>query len=145
MNEVLKLQPNIVHKLKVVARVNPKQKEIFIGKLKKSKKVLMCGDGTNDVGGLKKADVGIALVGKKDELTKEQKKERENRKKEAMQKAIRERRMLRPQDIQFDNEDLDFKLGDASIAAPFTNKHSNSIKCVLTILKQGLSTLTAGI
>ena len=33
------------------------------------------------------------------------------------------------------------KFGDACIAAPFTSKHNNSIKCVKVILRQGISAL----
>lgn len=145
LNELILEKPNLLKKLKVIARVNPKQKEIFIGKLKENEKVLMCGDGTNDVGALKKADVGIALVGKKPEPTKELKLARKKKKQEIMKRAIKERKMYKMSDLNFDNDDLDFKLGDASIAAPFTNKHSNSLKCVITVLKQGITTLNCGI
>lgn len=37
------------------------------------------------------------------------------------------------------------KDGDACFAAPFTSKHSNSIKCVLVILRQSIATLVTTI
>ena len=54
---------DLVSRAWVYARVSPAQKELIVGTLKDlGYTVLMAGDGTNDVGALKRAHIGVALL-----------------------------------------------------------------------------------
>jgi cation-transporting ATPase 13A1 len=83
----------------------------------------MCGDGTNDVGSLKRAHVGLALLNKEETQSEQRRNE------------------MRYQMAMTDQLVPD---GDASIAAPFTYRY-DTIKCVINVLKQGRCTLAATI
>ncbi|XP_005097645.1 manganese-transporting ATPase 13A1 [Aplysia californica] len=162
---------------KVFARVAPKQKELIITALKSQGYItLMCGDGTNDVGALKHADVGVALLANAPERVPDRKK------KEAvdgdagssvdrqpanagpanhramqgrpMNRAAKMRAVNRGDNLQAQQKKLQalikemeeeekaqvIRLGDASVASPFTSKLS-TVMSVCNIIKQGRCTL----
>ncbi|CAH2233997.1 jg9900 [Pararge aegeria aegeria] len=140
----------IIPYVKVFARFAPKQKEFVIVTLKSLGYVtLMCGDGTNDVGALKHADVGVAILANAPERQKEKREERRpepvaprrlppalNARAEARAEAMR-RAM---QELEEDDQPQIVRLGDASVAAPFTSRLS-SILSICHIIKQGRCTL----
>lgn len=195
-----KLTYDIICRIKVFARVSPKQKESVITTLKsKGKTVLMCGDGTNDVGALKHAHVGVALLSSSSVPNSKQKARIDSMKKDiasfladensppskqqltrrlggpshskgSQQNKKTSAGILTPQQSQSSNSNITMsaeekrkervleaqakfieyleeqdraqfvKLGDASIAAPFTSRLS-STQCISHIIKQGRCTL----
>ena len=131
----------IIRHIHVFSRTSPAQKGIIVGMLNlEGHQTLMCGDGTNDVGSLKRADVGLAIVNNK-EPSKEQKKARKKlsiwppkealagkSRQEAME--IQKKHMEEYQkQMQAMSGGQELELGDACIAAPFTYKFQ-SLKSV---------------
>ncbi|XP_038988652.1 probable manganese-transporting ATPase PDR2 [Phoenix dactylifera] len=170
---VLKVIPYI----KVFARVAPEQKELILTTFKTvGRMTLMCGDGTNDVGALKQAHVGIALLNavppsqtgdSSSQTSKLESKSGKLKKPKPMTEsshsaappnssvgtpnnrhlsaADKQRQKLKKM-LDEMNEEGDgraapiVKLGDASMASPFTAKHA-SVAPTLDIIRQGRSTL----
>lgn len=140
----------IAPSIKIFARVSPSQKELIINALNDLGCVtLMCGDGTNDVGALKAAHVGVSIVNNpefeqrieagesSDHLKKGTKKSKAASSRDRMARAMRE---LQEQEA----DPTIVKLGDASIASPFTARRT-SIDSVLTVIRQGRCTLVTSI
>ncbi|XP_074654024.1 endoplasmic reticulum transmembrane helix translocase-like [Tubulanus polymorphus] len=177
-NEPKFLKQILAH-VQVFARVAPKQKEYVITSLKDLGYItLMCGDGTNDVGALKHAHVGVALLANAPERLEKKKKE-STKEKDGMQhennsyqspappmndfksfskgkqsRAAKSRAVARGDNLapaqkklatllkEMEEEEKAqvVRLGDASIASPFTSKLSTP-QCILHIIKQGRCTL----
>ncbi|XP_009763607.1 probable manganese-transporting ATPase PDR2 [Nicotiana sylvestris] len=170
--------PKVVPYVKVLARVAPEQKELILTTFKSvGRMTLMCGDGTNDVGALKQAHVGVALLNampppKKEKSSdgsskndtakpakgKKLKPATENGEGTSKSRATSSQainRHLTPAEMQkqklkklmdelneggADGQAPIVKLGDASMASPFTAKHA-SVCPTTDIIRQGRSTL----
>ncbi|XP_042508532.1 probable manganese-transporting ATPase PDR2 [Macadamia integrifolia] len=176
-NSVLQVIPYV----KVFARVAPEQKELIMTAFKTvGRMTLMCGDGTNDVGALKQAHVGVALLNavppaqsgdsSSSQSSKPKTKPAKPKKPKSGSElngdsktlstvdprvpsgsnrhitAAEKQRQKLKQLMDEMNEEGDgrstplVKLGDASMASPFTAKHA-SVAPTVDIIRQGRSTL----
>jgi manganese-transporting P-type ATPase len=118
--------------ISIFSRVSPDQKELIITSLKSLKyTTLMCGDGTNDVGALKQAEVGVALL---NDISDKDWGLMLNKKTISPMSTKDTKSKMEEEEVPV------VRLGDASIASPFTSKAS-SILSTSHIIRQGRCTL----
>ncbi|KAG1804204.1 hypothetical protein EV424DRAFT_1580805 [Suillus variegatus] len=147
---------DLVQNTWVYARVLPTQKEFILTSLKTlGYTTLMAGDGTNDVGALKQAHIGVALLDDtpKDKIAEHQKVEQIKKVYEnvveAQKKAAANLQVARKKNpmekfdlasitdpmanMEGDEDVPQIKLGESSCAAPFTSKlsHVAASRCTL--------------
>ncbi len=130
--------PKLLPYVTVFARCSPAHKEqIVVGLRNLNLHVLMCGDGTNDVSALKKADVGVALVFQEEkpsvvaDVSKNSKVTGKSPTVARPPVVVVEKvtgipivdRILAASDAAEDRSTMN--IGDASIAAPFTVRSHN--------------------
>lgn len=193
----------LIPHISVFARASPEQKELILQRLKSlGMCTLMCGDGTNDVGALKQAHIGVALLdGRPEDLDRimEQQRRMAMRRQQATmeqnkikwQNALeeiqnqtinrgdeneinannqsginannanlekisieeakkREKKLMMQRQLEEVMEKVNqeetpmVRLGDASVAAPFTSK-IGTIEACCDIIRQGRCTLVTTI
>lgn len=124
----------------IFARVVPSQKEHIINAYNmRGHYTLMCGDGTNDVGALRAANVGISIINNP-ELESKLNTRYKTQAKTVSSMSSQDRAARALVELEMQNADPTvIKLGDASIASPFTARRT-SIDSVLTVLRQGRCT-----
>eukprot|EP01065_Artemidia_motanka_P016041 TRINITY_DN1976_c4_g1_i1.p1 TRINITY_DN1976_c4_g1~~TRINITY_DN1976_c4_g1_i1.p1 ORF type:complete len:1181 (+),score=367.16 TRINITY_DN1976_c4_g1_i1:95-3544(+) len=119
----------------VWARCSPREKEHIVLTLNAlGHKTLMCGDGTNDVGALRQAHVGVGLLGTA-ARPRAERRDMSN----AQQAPTLAELMDRLEDDCAQQAPV-VRLGDASIASPFTSRNA-STTATCHILRLGRCTL----
>jgi len=132
--EAMGLLPSVVLHVTVWARTSPRQKERIVQCIKsQGKAVLMCGDGTNDVGALKAAEVGVGLINV-------------SAVKASLQAPVINAKMPLHEQMRLQAEAEERartpNFGDASIASPFTAKRPSIMACI-DVIRQGRCTLVS--
>ena len=169
LSELCALECAVAH-VQVYARVAPEQKERVVRTLRsRGLSTMMCGDGTNDVGALKAAHAGIALLAAVggDELGGSGKSKNKNKSKSKNRKdggsssggsdalhaldaaAATPEERIKALVTQMEAADdrtaggrvaVSVRPGDASLAAPFTARSSGVAPCV-DVIRQGRAAL----
>jgi cation-transporting ATPase 13A1 len=142
-----------IRHIHVFSRTSPNHKTAIVAQLNKEGNfTMMTGDGTNDVGSLKRADVGLAIVNNPPP-SKELKKQKKSmsfmppKEKLAGLDFAGQRKVMEEHQKEYQKVmgamggDPQLELGDACIAAPFTFKFT-SLKSVKRLIREGRKTLT---